>query len=129
MQSLNEQLQDQTIDLLKRVPYLAVAMSFATCYGLFKLSKRVYQLSNFFYRHMIRPQKDLYQRYAGKDSYAVITGGSDGIGLEICHQMAALGFNICIIARNKEKIEEKLKEIEKKFEGKIKTMAIVADFA
>ena len=43
--------------------------------------------------------------------------------------MAALGFNICIIARNKEKIEEKLKEIEKKFEGKIKTKAIVADFA
>jgi short-subunit dehydrogenase len=41
----------------------------------------------------------------------VVTGGSDGIGFEICQQLAKQGFNICIVARNKNKIEEKLKLI------------------
>jgi len=40
-----------------------------------------------------------------------VTGGSDGTGLEMCYQMAAKGFNICIISRNKAKIEQKLQDI------------------
>jgi short-subunit dehydrogenase len=43
--------------------------------------------------------------------WAVVTGGSDGIGLAMCHELAAQGFNICIVSRNKEKIETKLLEI------------------
>lgn len=52
-------------------------------------------------RHMFRSAGNQYNRYAkeGKDSWVVVTGGSDGIGLEICHQMAAQGFNVCIISR------------------------------
>ncbi len=42
----------------------------------------------------------MYLRYGGKDSWVIVTGGSDGIGLEICQQMAVIGFNICIVGRN-----------------------------
>ena len=88
---------------------------------------------NFMYRHFLRPTKDIYSRYAGKESYVVVTGGSDGIGLEICKQIAELGFNICMISRNKQKMEDKLKQIQEKTQDKtgkkIQTMAIVADFA
>ena len=39
----------------------------------------------FINRHMIRSTSNHFERYAsGNESYAVITGGSDGIGLEIC---------------------------------------------
>jgi len=41
----------------------------------------------------------------------VITGGSDGYGLDICHKLAAQGFNICMVARNEEKMKNKLAEI------------------
>ena len=40
-----------------------------------------------------------------------MTGGSDGIGLSMCKQLANEGFNICIIARNEEKMKEKVIEI------------------
>jgi len=68
----------------------------------------------------------MYTRYGGKDSWVVVTGGSDGIGLEICHQMAVIGFNICIVGRTKAKIDEKLSDIASKF--KVKTRAVVFDF-
>ena len=42
--------------------------------------------------------------------------------------MAAAGFNICMIARNEEKMKEKLDLIQKSY-PKIKTMYIVADFS
>ena len=44
-------------------------------------------------RHLFRGTFNMYDRYSiyseRKKSWAVVTGGSDGIGLEICHQMAA----------------------------------------
>lgn len=40
-----------------------------------------------------------YKRAEG-NTWAVVTGGSDGIGLQLCHQLAAAGFNICIVGRN-----------------------------
>lgn len=41
--------------------------------------------------------------------------------------MAALGFNICIIARDLNKINQKLSNIEEK--NKVKTLAVVFDFS
>ena len=66
-------------------------------------------------------------KYGTKESWAVVTGGSDGIGLEMLKKLAGEGFNVCMIARNENKMEEKCRELEK--ENKVKTMYIVADFA
>lgn len=67
--------------------------------------------------------------YGGNDTWAVVTGGSDGIGEQFCRDLAKLGFNICIIARNEEKMKQKLEDIKKESGKDIKTRAVVADFS
>jgi short-subunit dehydrogenase len=68
----------------------------------------------------------LFQRYGDNGTFAVVTGGSDGIGLEICQQLAQQGFNICIISRNQAKIDEKLEMIRALY-PKVNTLGIAAD--
>jgi len=66
------------------------------------------------------------------NSWAVVTGGSDGIGLSICKKLAREGFNICIVSRTQSKIEEKLIEITKECrdgDESFKTLCVVADFS
>lgn len=72
-------------------------------------------------------RKDLIKRYGAK-SWAIVTGGSEGIGWEFCQQIAQMGFNVIIVARNQEtltKRENYLKELypEQEF------MTISADFS
>ena len=69
------------------------------------------------------------ERYGGDDSYVVVTGGSEGIGFEICLQMAQKGFNICMIARNEEKMLKRLDEIREQTQGNVKLTHVVADFS
>ena len=52
---------------------------------------------------------DLLTRF-GRNSWAVVTGASDGIGEGFCYELARDGFNICLISRT----EEKLKRVESK---------------
>jgi len=87
----------------------------------------VYSFVKFVNKHFIRGNQDIMAKYGEKDSWAVITGGSDGIGLGYCHLLAKQGFNICIISRTEQKINEKLEEIKKACGKEIKTMAIQAD--
>ena len=43
----------------------------------------------------------------------MITGGSDGIGLEMSRKLVKKeGFNICIVSRTESKINEKFKNFE-----------------
>jgi len=93
------------------------------------------------WRHIVRPcfqkQGRLYNTYGRKNemignSWAVVTGGSDGIGLSICKKLAREGFNICIVSRTQSKIEEKLIEITKECrdgDESFKTLCVVADFS
>lgn len=41
-----------------------------------------------------------------KNKFAVITGGSDGIGLGIASAFAKNGANLCLISRDIEKLEK-----------------------
>ena len=82
--------------------------------GVFKVSKVLYIVAEILSRHFLRKRKDFYGLYNQGDSWAVVTGGSDGIGEEFCYELARLGFNICIIARNEDKIKQKLEEVKKK---------------
>ena len=45
-----------------------------------------YRFMKYIWRHYLSfsPVKQ-FDKYKKKDSYVVVTGGSDGIGLEICH--------------------------------------------
>ena len=82
----------------------------AATYGTYRLVKYLYRFSQFVWRHTLRQPHDLMARYGSKTkkSWVVVTGGSDGFGYEICKKLAAKGFNICIIARNEQKMKEKL---------------------
>ena len=48
-----------------------------------------------------------------KNSYALITGATSGIGLEISKDLAKRGFNLVLVARTKEKLIEKSRELVK----------------
>jgi len=60
--------------------------------------------------------------------WAVITGGSDGIGLAMAHEMASQGFGVCIMARNLVKMNKCLEEIKEKYPN-VETKAVVCDFS
>ena len=46
-----------------------------------------------------------------KNSYALITGATSGIGLEISKDLAKRGFNLVLVARTKEKLNQTAKEL------------------
>lgn len=54
---------------------------------------------------LLLPRGDLAYEY-GTNSWAVITGASDGIGLAFAKELAKEGFNICLIARNPKKLSD-----------------------
>jgi 17beta-estradiol 17-dehydrogenase / very-long-chain 3-oxoacyl-CoA reductase len=54
-----------------------------------------------------------YKQNRGGSLWAVVTGATDGIGLEFCKQLAKRGFNIVMISRTQEKLVQKSEEIRK----------------
>lgn len=54
----------------------------------------------------------MMKKYAG---YALITGGSSGFGLEFAKQLAALGYNLVLVARNEARLESAKKLLCKEF--------------
>ncbi|KAI5811685.1 hypothetical protein DFH27DRAFT_474960 [Peziza echinospora] len=64
--------------------------------------------------------------------YVVITGASQGMGLEVAKQLAAKGANVAIVARNAQKLQEALTQVTssaKHPSGKQKFLSVSADFA
>ena len=104
--------------------YIAVAVGALYIFIIF-----VKLLTFIIKRCYCRSQQDLMAKYGMKGlSYAVVTGGSNGFGLEFCNQLAAQGFNICMISRNKSKIDEKLDEIKQLYPD-IDVLGVEADLS
>ncbi|NXC53323.1 HSDL1 protein, partial [Aleadryas rufinucha] len=66
---------------------------------------------------------DLVKKY-GK--WAVVTGGTDGIGKAYAEELAKRGVNIILVSRNKEKLEAVSRSISETYQ--VETDFIVADF-
>lgn len=86
----------------------------ATVIGFWKLCQWTWSLTSFLWRHLFRARfqasNNTYKKYSNglvgdRGTWAVVTGGSDGIGLAICRKLAKEGFNICIVARNENKMK------------------------
>ena len=50
-----------------------------------------------------------------KNSYALVTGASSGIGLEISNELAMKGFNIILTARREKMLRDEAEKIKKKY--------------
>jgi len=79
------------------------------------------------YKAFLRRRKNLVQRY-GKNTWALVTGASDGIGQEFCRQLAKIGFNVILVARTQKKLEETAEEL-KKINPNISTKVVPADLS
>jgi 17beta-estradiol 17-dehydrogenase / very-long-chain 3-oxoacyl-CoA reductase len=78
---------------------------FVIFFSLFKLIKWAY--STFF-----RTVDYSIYKAKGLETYVLITGASDGIGLGFAKAFAERGFNLLLVGRNKTKLERVKKELE-----------------
>lgn len=69
-------------------------------------------------------QHRLRTRYG---SWALITGASSGIGRELTECLAEAGFNVCIVARRKDVLEELAQKLRLKHH--VETLAVEADLS
>lgn len=83
-------------DAKKGVLYGAAAV------GAWKLLQASSDIASGVWKHFLRPRRNLVARYGNGSSapWAVVTGGADGIGKAYCQELAAAGFNLCIIDKN-----------------------------
>jgi len=95
--------------------------------GLLLLWKIILKGFRLFHSAYLTKELPLIQRY-GKASWALVTGCTDGIGLQFCHSLAKRGFNLVMISRNEEKIREKMREIVKLYPD-TQFLCIPADFS
>ena len=63
----------------------------------------------------------------GKGSWALVTGGTDGIGLGYVRWLARKGLNVVVFGRNAEKLSAVKEDVEKKYKVLVKT--VVKDFS
>lgn len=69
-------------------------------------------------------KQNLCMKY--NNNYAIVTGGTDGIGYEIFQELQNQGFNVLIIGRNQEKINKNiLKNQSKAFYGDLSDVSAV----
>jgi 17beta-estradiol 17-dehydrogenase / very-long-chain 3-oxoacyl-CoA reductase len=85
----------------------------------------IIRLALFIYKNFLRKRLNLKQRY-GTNTWALITGATDGIGKAFCEELAREGFNIILVSRNVDKLKTVAAEIEVKH--KVETSFIIFDF-
>ena len=66
-------------------PVAATAVSVLGVIGAYSVAKTTFGVMGSFKRHFLRGTYNMYDRYGRKGAWVVVTGGSDGIGLEVCH--------------------------------------------
>jgi 17beta-estradiol 17-dehydrogenase / very-long-chain 3-oxoacyl-CoA reductase len=72
--------------------------------GFLLLAKKALSLLCSLYRQFLRRRCNFQKRY-GRNSWALITGSSDGIGKGIAIALAKQGFNIILSARTEFKLD------------------------
>ena len=83
--------------------------------GILKCLSMFLRFLCFIWSYYLRPQQNLIKKY-GK-CWAMITGGSEGIGEAIARELASQGFNILLVSRSREKLEKAVHNILRDFPG------------
>lgn len=86
----------------------------------------IYRLFNFINLYFLHKSTLPQYLHAGKNSYALVTGSSDGIGLATARALAKSGFNVILHGRNPEKLSDIAKTMSEEFPA-IRTVTVAAD--
>jgi len=93
-------------------------------FGLLVCVQRWWKFWKVLLQTFVIPGKAVKKYGAKNGAYALITGGTDGIGREFAVQLAKKGYNILLVSRNQQKLDDMAKEIETKHSVKTATCAI-----
>lgn len=75
----------------------------------------------------IVPSHNWKKRY-GEDTWVIVTGATDGIGWQICQDVAKKGLNVVLISRTVKKLEDRCAKLTEMFPN-IKNTYVAFDFA
>lgn len=86
---------------------------FLACYASYQIFlKPAYNLGGSIYNHWFRPRADLSHLY-GLNSYALVTGSTNGIGKAVAHELSKEGFNLVLLGRSEDLLAQTKAEIQK----------------
>lgn len=97
------------------IPRVPAALTAAFCYiGAATTCLWTLQLARNLFAYF-RPSTLPHYKPAGKDTWALVTGASDGIGFGFAQELSKRGFNVFLHGRNSEKLTRKQQELQAEF--------------
>jgi 17beta-estradiol 17-dehydrogenase / very-long-chain 3-oxoacyl-CoA reductase len=109
-------------------PYLAYLLAFAFIVGSLKVLAWLKTLLSFLILKRFFSPSSVGKFIKKGESWAVVTGASDGIGKEYAIELARRGSNVCLVGRSKEKLDAVQEEI-KKSTPNAQTRVVIIDLA
>ena len=77
--------------------------------GICVIIKFILKLLDFIRKYIFPSNNNLKEKYG--DGYAIITGGSSGIGFSLAKEFLKLNFKVCLLSSNKSKLEKAQKDL------------------
>lgn len=109
-----DHIPDQLVGVLSCIGVVA------TCYLALQLARHAYCF--------LRPSSLPRYKHAGTESWALVTGATDGIGYGFAQELCSRGFNVFIHGRSQKKLLRKQDELQAQFPD-VKIKVIVYDVA
>ena len=81
--------------------------------GVIVILKFLYKIYDFIMKYIIPGKNNLKEKYG--DGYAIVTGGTSGIGFAFATEFLKLNYKICLLSSNKEKLERAKNELLKSY--------------
>lgn len=94
------------------------------CIGCLTLLGLLVFIAKFVYDQFINKKVDLAKYGAGKGSWALVTGASDGIGKGYAEELARAGFNLIIVSRTQSKLQELANKLKEEFKVQVSFVAL-----
>ena len=88
-----------------------ILMGFFALLGTAIFLYHLLKLADLVWFYFLRPSGGYKKYQRGPQSYAVITGATDGIGKSLAKELYRKGFNVIIHGRNEEKLRATVEEI------------------